>query len=881
MNRILSLLAFALLSSGAFAQCQSGSFNGLQPNYTCPDPSELYGTPFGGTFQGTGIDGTFFFPEQAGVGTHVISYSVAPSAPVGGYVATAGLANSPEAASLTSVFLFDDELTDPLPIGFDFNFFGTTYNEFRISSNGFISFDMMGWNNGCCSGQNIPDTWEANNLIALAWNDLNPSMGGTIGYTTIGTAPNRILIVEFNNVPHYGGSGPAITVQAKLFETSGVIEIHCTQNVADGSAHTIGVENASGTCGITAMGMNANPSLSVNNEMIRFTPDPGSYYGHVTGLPNDPYSGVMNVLTLANDELSAAVPLDFSFDFYGTNYTEVFVSSNGFITFSNDGNNGCCNGGLLPDAATPNNLIAFAWNDLDPSLGGTIAYTTIGTAPNRVFVLDFTDIQHTGATGDAVNVQLKLYETSNLIEVHSTLNTTDGSDMTMGIENATGTEFNSPDGRNSSDVFSVVDERTVFYPYYTTIQMTEVISTSDVEGPMPYDPFPMTVYGECSVSYLDDQYAEDNCSGFIYGTSDAVFPITETTTVTWTFEDAAGNITTTTQEVIIEDLTAPVASGFIITITAEGWLTDEVVWSFTDGDGNVVASGGPYWDGGEGVVLEVAYVDGTNGPYTFMGTTQGFWNDNIFSYTVQCQGETVAGGMVNAGQTVTEPGIASCISVETIVADCEVTALDPIFATDNCAGSVEGIHDAVFPITESTMVTWTFDDGSGNITTLEQEVVIENNLDNTFTLTGNTLIANEDGVGVTYSWVDCNDDFAPVGVFTAAFTPTVTGQYAVIVEYGGCSVMSSCINISVNSIDELAIPFINVYPNPAKDLIKIDAADKGTLELIDFSGRLVNTMRIEQGVNQIDVQHLATGTYTVRLIGAQGVYTNQIVINRQ
>jgi hypothetical protein len=879
MKKVIFTLLAAVLSSAAHSQCQSGSFNGLQPAYTCPDPSELYGNPFGGIFQGPGVTGDFFSPALAGVGTHVVSYTTPPSSPVAGYIATAGLPNTPETVGLTSVFLMDDDLTNALPIGFNFNFFGASYSEFIISSNGFITFDLMTWDSGCCSGQNIPDTWESNNLIALGWNDLNPSNGGTIGYTTIGSAPNRVLIVDFSNVPHYGGGGTPVTAQIKLFEGTDIIEIHCTQSSADGSNHTIGVENASGTCGVTAMGMNANPGLSVSNEMIRFTADAGSYYGHVTGLATNPYAGAMTTLTLANNELSNAVPLGFSFDFYGTNYTAAYVSSNGFLTFSNDGNDGCCSGDALPNVSIPNNLIAFAWNDLDPSLGGAISYTTIGAAPNRIFVLDFMDIQHAGG-GNPITVQVKLFETSNLIEVHSTNNTTNGSNMTMGLENATGTEANTPDARNANNLFSIVNERTIFYPYYTTIQLTEVISVTDVEAPMPYDPFPMSISAECSVQFLDDQYAEDNCSGFIFGTSNAIFPITESTIVTWTFEDAAGNSTTIEQEVIIEDLTEPVASGFIITITAEGWVTDEVVWSFTDGGGTVVASGGPYWGGGQGEVLEVAYVDGTNGPYSFMGTTAGSWNDNVFSYQIQCQGETVASGLVDAGLTVNVNNIEECNSFVDIVADCELTSLDPVFATDNCEGSVEGTNDAIFPITATTTVTWTFTDGSGNTTTQTQEIIIENNLDNTFTISGNSLIANETAPGVTYTWVDCANNFAPVGVSTVSFTPSVGGLYAVILELGGCTAMSNCINMSGAGLENLLSEQFKIYPNPATDHMTISANLAGKMELYDVSGKILLSTDLDSGEYLVGLDHIASGAYTVRFISSNGVTVRSLIINR-
>jgi len=74
----------------------------------------------------------------------------------------------------------------------------------------------------------------------------------------------------------------------------------------------------------------------------------------------------------------------------------------------------------------------------------------------------------------------------------------------------------------------------------------------------------MPVVAQCEVMFLNEQFAFDNCSEFVYGTTDVTFPITESTTVTWTFTDAAGNVSTTTQEVLINDTQAPVASGFVI-----------------------------------------------------------------------------------------------------------------------------------------------------------------------------------------------------------------------------------------------------------------------------------------------------------------------------
>ena len=55
--------------------------------------------------------------------------------------------------------------------------------------------------------------------------------------------------------------------------------------------------------------------------------------------------------------------------------------------------------------------------------------------------------------------------------------------------------------------------------------------------------------------------ATDNCGGAITGTTTTTFPITAqgTTAITWTYDDGNGNTITQTQNVIIDDVTAPVA----------------------------------------------------------------------------------------------------------------------------------------------------------------------------------------------------------------------------------------------------------------------------------------------------------------------------------
>lgn len=84
-------------------------------------------------------------------------------------------------------------------------------------------------------------------------------------------------MVEFNDIPHYGGQDP-VTFQIKLFETTGVIEVHYLKAPAALVAgtqrnHTAGLENGDGTTGLLYyFGLDALASPQ-NPKTVRYLPD--------------------------------------------------------------------------------------------------------------------------------------------------------------------------------------------------------------------------------------------------------------------------------------------------------------------------------------------------------------------------------------------------------------------------------------------------------------------------------------------------------------------------------------------------------------------------------------------------------------------------------
>src|SRR5439155_4509220 len=105
-------------------------------------------------------------------------------------------------------------------------------------------------------------------------------------------------------------------------------------------------------------------------------------------------------LNITGDDAQAVVNLPFAFSFYKQSYTQAKVGSNGLIGFGGDVAGAYLNLNL-PHPQLPNGFLAPFWDDLDPSRGGSIWAKTVGTAPNRRFVVEWAGVPHYAIAGDA------------------------------------------------------------------------------------------------------------------------------------------------------------------------------------------------------------------------------------------------------------------------------------------------------------------------------------------------------------------------------------------------------------------------------------------------------------------------------------------------
>ncbi|MBQ8704103.1 MAG: T9SS type A sorting domain-containing protein [Bacteroidales bacterium] len=83
-------------------------------------------------------------------------------------------------------------------------------------------------------------------------------------------------------------------------------------------------------------------------------------------------------------------------------------------------------------------------------------------------------------------------------------------------------------------------------------------------------------------------------------------------------------------------------------------------------------------------------------------------------------------------------------------------------------------------------------------------------------------------------------------------------------------------------IDDVETLHVNIYPNPASRYLNIESAEAMTeVELYNTVGQKVVSRHIDGTAVQLDLGQLATGTYTLRINGADGsLTTRKVIVNK-
>jgi len=152
------------------------------------------------------------------------------------------IANTGTSFTWGTPFNGDDVISDTVAMPFPFTYAGRNVVGFRVSTNGWMTLASSAVTSSAL-GNNLNSGATARAVIAPFWDDMvapgNTTAGLITGfkYETKGTAPNRILYVEFIGLEKFGYAGPSLNAQVRIYENGGRIDIvYGNSSFYDGTA---------------------------------------------------------------------------------------------------------------------------------------------------------------------------------------------------------------------------------------------------------------------------------------------------------------------------------------------------------------------------------------------------------------------------------------------------------------------------------------------------------------------------------------------------------------------------------------------------------------------------------------------------------------------
>ena len=191
----------------------------------------------------------------------------------------------------------DDQFSDLIPSPFPICFYGQTYNNIVVGSNGVVTFETI-----CANQDNaypldnnsapvtIPDAsgtgpttigtlYYPRASIFGPYHDINPSTSPLptrrIEYNVFGTAPCRKLVVSFLDIKLFSCTNEVATSQIVIYENTGIVEVFLKDKPVctgwnEGFA-ILGMQDETRTKAVTPPGKNCTV-FSETNTGYRFTP---------------------------------------------------------------------------------------------------------------------------------------------------------------------------------------------------------------------------------------------------------------------------------------------------------------------------------------------------------------------------------------------------------------------------------------------------------------------------------------------------------------------------------------------------------------------------------------------------------------------------------
>ena len=228
-------------------------------------------------------------------------------------------------------FPTNDASGESIQLGFDFPFYGETYNECIINPNGWVGFgdDNTEWDNG-----SVPSTSAPRASIMGFWDDLNPSndncSNSCSGDVYYHTNEDR-MVVWFDNVSHWPNyfDNSVYSFQIVIYAT-GEININYGTMIGDVNSATVGIQNAAGNSGLQMaynssyihedlttiikkapewVGLNELNNYELSGDLLEGNSDEINIIAQNNGLLDGVYNAYLNISSNASESISLLIEL--------------------------------------------------------------------------------------------------------------------------------------------------------------------------------------------------------------------------------------------------------------------------------------------------------------------------------------------------------------------------------------------------------------------------------------------------------------------------------------------------------------------------------------------------------------------------------------------
>jgi hypothetical protein len=332
----------------------------------------------------------------------------------------------------------DDNVSLLQNIGFDFWYDGVRFTTFGVNGNGFAKLGAVV---GGSAFTNDLDSTTESPKIAVLWDDLCVGSGGAVRYKTIGSAPNRKLIVEWNNMKISRNGNCTFpnanngTFQLWLFESAGATNPGVIQMVygaipataAADTGYSVGLQSGAATNFAAVTTATDTVSYAVGNDAQTTAIPAGKSYLFTPNIPLAPTgltfgasttsSNTLNWTDVAGNEVGYAIYRstdNITFTFVGqtaanaitftdtglapaTNYFyRVFAVSEGALSSALTGSKTTAAGGAISC-----NGVGGPW-----SVGGTWVGGIVPSATDNVTITAGCTVEVDTATAVALNVTI-------------------------------------------------------------------------------------------------------------------------------------------------------------------------------------------------------------------------------------------------------------------------------------------------------------------------------------------------------------------------------------------------------------------------------------------------------------------------------------------